>query len=66
MHPTTIKCTGILALNSNPDSRFFLAVLIKRKTDFEIISNSNIPRIKPGELLCNSVVCAPQKIYFIY
>ena len=35
--------TGILMLNSDPDSHFFLAVLSKRKTDFEIRSKSNLP-----------------------
>ena len=35
---------GILVLNSDPDSHFLLAVLSKRKTDFEIRSESNFPR----------------------
>ena len=35
--------TGILVLNINPDSHYFLAVLCKRKTDFEIRSKSNLP-----------------------
>ena len=39
----TCNNTGILMLNSDPDSHFFLAVLSKSKTDFDICSKSNLP-----------------------
>ena len=43
MQSSTCKYAGILVLNSDPDSHIFvLAVLNKRKTDFEICSKSNL------------------------
>ena len=38
----TYNNAGILVLNSDPDSHFYLAVLSKRKTDFEIRSKLNL------------------------
>ena len=43
MQTLTLNGAGILVLNSNPDSQFPLAVIGKRKTDFEIRSKSNLP-----------------------
>ena len=42
MQSLTRNNAGILVLNSDHNSFFFLAVLSKRKTDFYICSKSNI------------------------
>ena len=47
----------ILVSNSDPNSRFFLAVLSKRKTDFVIFSKSNLPSKKTRGELSRNAIC---------
>ena len=56
---------GIMVLNSDTDSHFLLAVLSKRKTDFEIRSKSNIHSKQTQGNYCVTQYCIYLGVMYI-